>query len=118
MANAIWPASLPQYVLQQGFSEKEPDTMLETQMEAGPPKARRRFTTDYREFTVALQMSAAQRATFQTFFNTTVKGGSLPFDWVDPVTQGAATFRFRKPAPQWAIRGETHIVRLALERTA
>lgn len=118
MANALWPASLPQYVLQSGFSETEPDTLLETQMEGGPPKSRRRYTTDYRQFTVALQMDATQRATFQTFFNTTIKGGSLPFDWVDPVTQTTASFRFRKPMPQWAVRGETHLVRFAMERIA
>lgn len=118
MANATWPTALPQYVLQQGFREQMPDTLLETQMEAGPAKSRRRYTTGYRQFGVALAMTATQRAIFDSFFVTTLKGGSLPFDWKDPVTQAAATFRFRKPAPSFGIRGETHIVQFVLEKIA
>jgi hypothetical protein len=116
MPNPTWPAGLPQYVMQQGFSEKLPDMLLETQMEAGPAKARRRYTSDYRLFSVSVAMTAAQRATFETFFITTVMGGSLPFDWKDPVTQANATFRFKKPVPQFGIRGETHIASFALEK--
>jgi hypothetical protein len=102
--------------MQQGFREQLPDMLLETTMEAGAPKARRRFTTDYRQISASIAMTAAQRATFETFFITTTQGGSLPFDWVDPVTQTAATFRFRKPVPQFGIRGETHIASFALEK--
>ncbi len=54
MSNPVWPPSLPQRPLAQGFSEQAPDTLIRTQMEAGPPKVRRRFTAGIR--TMDLQL--------------------------------------------------------------
>lgn len=104
MANPTWPSSLPQYVFVQGFEEGGPDNVLHSAMDAGPPKTRRRFTAAYRPLDVIVALDASQAATFVTFVNTTLKDGSLPFDWVHPRTQAAATLKFRGP---YAIRPET-----------
>lgn len=101
-----WPATLPQYVLQEGYQEKLPDNTVETPMDTGPDKVRRRFTTNYRVFTVQMEMTAAQAAVFDGFYVTTLRHGSLDFDWVHPITQAPAVFRFRKPPPQKSVRGE------------
>lgn len=114
MANAVWPVSLPQYVLEAGYQESLEDQLLETQMDAGVAKIRRRFTAPYRRFTVTVQMDATQMATFETFFLTTLKGGSLVFDWVHPRTQAAKTFRFRRPAPSVMPIGGSTVVRVTM----
>jgi hypothetical protein len=44
-------------------------------------------------------MTADQLAVFKAFFNETLAGGALPFDWRDPVTLEAATIRFVTPPP-------------------
>jgi hypothetical protein len=75
------------------------DQTAETQMDAGPAKIRRRFTTNTTRYQLSVAMDQTQLATFETFYYTTLQGGSLSFDWVEPVTRVAQTFRFRKPVP-------------------
>lgn len=99
MANPQWPVSLPQYVTESGFTEQIQDQTIESQMETGPAKIRRRFTKSLRRFQVSMQMTAAQVSTFENFWQTTCRGGSIPFDWLHPRTRVASTLRFRNPAP-------------------
>lgn len=118
MANPVWPASLPQDVLVEGYDEAMPDLALRTEMDAGPAKVRRRFTAGVRTFKVGSAMTRAQVATLDTFFVTTVQGGALSFDWTHPRTQAAATFRFTRPprtAPEaggqrWRVELELEIM--------
>jgi hypothetical protein len=92
---AVWPASLPQRFLESpGVEEEAPDVMIETEMDAGPPKARRRFTAGFRMIRGTVRISKAQRATLDTFWVTTLEGGTLPFDWIHPITLATASFRF------------------------
>jgi hypothetical protein len=92
---AVWPESLPQRFLQEpGATEQPPDVVLETQMDAGPPKARRRFTAGFRLVGGSIDLTHAQRATLDDFYMNTLQGGALPFDWIHPITSAPATFRF------------------------
>lgn len=101
MANPVWPNTLPQYVERSGYAEKPGDNTIETPVDAGPAKVRRRFTADVRRFTVALKMSAAQCDTFEAFWRDDLLQGALPFDWVHPRTRAATTYLFRKP--HWSL---------------
>lgn len=95
MAN--WPATLPQQVLLDGHSEGVPDTAIRTQMDAGPAKLRQRTTTAVRPIAAALLLTSAQVTTLDTFYVSTLSGGTLDFDWEHPRTKAAATFRFTAP---------------------
>jgi antitoxin component of RelBE/YafQ-DinJ toxin-antitoxin module len=110
MANAVWPTTLPSFVLEQGFQENLPDNNLESSVDAGQAKIRPRFTAQFQRFVLQVQMDQAQSAVFRVFFNSTLNTGSLPFDWVHPMTRQAATFRFRKPAPQASSQGGIYSV--------
>lgn len=107
MSNAAWPSTLPQYVLEQGYEEKLNDQTIETPMDVGPPKVRRRYTKQFRTFSLTVRLSPEQKATFESFWQDTLAGGSLPFDWVHPLTRDAMTFRFRAPAPKMGSVGGT-----------
>lgn len=111
---ATWPTSLPQYVLEQGYQESLEDQTIETAMDAGPPKVRRRFTTSVRKLTVQVQMDADQAAIFEDFYLNTCAGGSLPFEWVHPRTRAARTFRFRKPVPAVSVAAAGQIIRYTI----
>lgn len=116
MANATWPGTLPQYVFEQGYTEKLNDQTLESAVDVGPPKIRRRYTKQIRSFTVEMRLTQTQKATFEGFWQDTLLGGSAPFDWVHPLTRAATTFRFRKPAPSFSsIGGADSIVRFSME---
>ena len=97
MTNAVWPATLPQEPLADGYSEQAPNTVLRSQMEAGPPKLRRRFTAGVRTIECQLRLTPAEVADLDLFFTETVAGGSLPFDWKHPRTGTAQTFRWVEP---------------------
>lgn len=101
MTNAVWPVSLPQRPLAQGFSERAPETVIRTPMEAGPPKVRRRFTAGVRQFGLQVRLTPDQVDTLDGFFETTLQGGALPFDWTQPRTGAAVTYRFAEP-PSYA----------------
>ena len=116
MANASWPGTLPQYVFEQGYTEKLNDQSIESSVDVGTPKIRRRYTKQIRTFTVQMRLTPTQKTTFETFWQTTLAGGSLPFDWVHPSTRTAQTFRLRKPAPSFSsIGGIDSIVSFTME---
>lgn len=112
----VWPASLPQRVLAQGYAETFPKTAVRTQMDAGPDKVRRRFTAAVRDFEVSLRLTPAQAATLESFFDSTTAGGALAFDWTHPRTGDAVSFRFKGAPRLTAVaRGQRYQAALSLE---
>lgn len=95
MPNAIWPATLPAPLADTGTNYGAPTNVIETAMEGGPAKIRRRYTAVELPFACSLKLSAAQLATLEAFYYTTLQQ-VLPFDWTDFRTSAAATYRFGK----------------------
>ena len=112
MPTPVWPASLPQVLEIEGYSETLANTVIRTAMETGPAKRRRRFTAAPRPIKGKVTLDATQRATLKTFYETTLGGGALSFDWTDPVTGSPATFAFFSP-PQ--IRGDDGLFPVTLD---
>lgn len=102
---ATWPGTLPTAPEGPGYTETVPNTVVRTSMDAGPPKVRQRFTAGVRPFAMSWMLTKAQVATLDTFYLTTLAGGSLSFDGLaHPRTQATATFRFIGP-PTYAYLG-------------
>lgn len=91
-----WPNTLPS-PLSDHFQETTPNTVLRTDMEQGPAKVRRRTTAAVRSLSLHYLMSKAQVATLESFYITTLQGGSLSFAFTHPRTGSAVTCRFVKP---------------------
>lgn len=104
-----WPGTLPNFVLESGYQEAAPKNLVETEMEAGPSKARRRFTATFRRFSVSMNMDGPQADTFETFYKVTCASGALPFDWVHPRTQAPMSFRFTGPPPTFVPFGGQYV---------
>ena len=94
---ASWPSSLPQSPLAADHSEGFADTLVRTQMDAGPAKVRRRTTAASRPLTASFLLTKAQVDTLDIFYNLTLDGGTLPFDWILPRTGAAISCRFVQP---------------------
>lgn len=105
-----WPGTLPSQFL--GLTDSGDDTLVRTAMDAGPPTVRRRYTSYSRSVKVPIVLTGTQRQTFDTFYWTTLKHGSLSFDWEDPVTDSTVTFRFKKPVSWSLARGGTAATRI------
>lgn len=105
----VWPTQLPEYVLENGYNEQFPKNTVETEMDAGPPKARRRFTKIFRKFQVQMIMTDYQAAVFEGFYYTTCNSGTDSFDWVHPRTRDAMTLRFTQPPPSFQPYGGKYV---------
>lgn len=112
---ADWPASLPQNPMKQGYSESPPNTVQRTNMDAGPPKVRRRFTAGVRPFNMDIKLSPTQTETLDVFYNSTTNGGADPFTWKHPRTGITVSFRFIAPPEYTPTSGNKFIASLALE---
>lgn len=97
MTDIVWPPGLPQDVLVEGYDEQMPNVVIRTQMDAGPPKVRRRYTAGIRTLSFSIDLSRDQAGLFDAFFNDTLKGGSLAFKWVHPRTRAVCRLRFTQP---------------------
>lgn len=97
MANATWPASLPQSPRVIGYGETFKSTAIQTAMDAGPPKTRQRFTAAPVPWETEYLLNATQVETLRAFFEETLAGGTLPFDSIHPRTRTFCTMVFRDP---------------------
>ena len=85
MADYDWPATLPDWSWED-LQEQPPDVAVRTSMSAGPPKVRRRHTANARPFSASVVLIKTELATFDEFYNTTLKGGTLRFNYTNPRT--------------------------------
>lgn len=113
---STWPSALPDKPLQRGYSRTQQSQVIRTEMSAGPAFVRRRFTAASDLFSMQFVLDTAERQTFWDFFNNTLAGGSLAFDWTDPVTGTAASFRFAgEPPNETALSGLVYQISATLE---
>ncbi len=109
----VWPATLPQDFLVGSFSESEPETSIQTEMDTGPRKSRQRFTAAEQPISGSMNLTAAQKATLRTFYRTTLGGGSLSFEWQRP-GENLENFRFAEPPQYSALGADNYQVNLQL----
>lgn len=111
MASQSWPAGLPQNI-RIPTNHQPGEQSIRTQMDAGPNKVRRRYTAVEEPFTTVMVMNGQDYQDFQNFYNTTLEGGSLRFDWENPVNDNTVEMRFTAPPQGEIISGGS-----ATERT-
>jgi len=103
---ADWPSTIPQELSVAGYGEAAPDTTIRSSMDAGPAKVRRRATCAVRPVSGKMVMTAAELDTFREFYDDDILGGSLRFNWVDPLDGTTAVeMRFTAP-PSWSAFGQ------------
>ena len=107
MSVAVWPATLPTQA-SEGFKDASQAQYVEARTDTGPPIRRRRTNYKKTRRSFILQMTGTVRATLETFYDDTLEGGTLPFDWTngDPVTGNTVRYQFIGPPPAF-----TNIVR-------
>ncbi len=94
MTNITWPQTLPQVIRLEGLSGKKKSNVVRTQMDAGPQKARRRYTASTKEFIGSVVLTEAQREYLEDWYDNILGSGVLRFVMKDPQTLEPAEFRF------------------------
>lgn len=77
-----YPASLLQAPLRASFADAAPETVIRSQNDSGPRKARQRYTAAERPLScTVLLRSQAEKDLLDNWFQYTLAGGALPFVW-------------------------------------
>jgi hypothetical protein len=97
-----YPATLPQYPVDGGFNDERQQAFIKSQMDSGAPKKRKVFTAAIRNWQWTTILNGTQRATFDTFYITTINEGTDSFTIPDPVDGETITVRFTK-SPSWSV---------------
>lgn len=75
----VWPETLPDTFLQSGYTEGNIDNLLETSMDSGPTKRRKKTTKAYKPISGSMLLTLTQKAIFEGFFTDDIAFGALPF---------------------------------------
>ena len=86
MAAQPWPVSLQDKVNQENFGLSIGETVVRSPTDVGPGKTRRRSTRPRDNYTVSINVTAAEYSTFRTFYDTTINGGAGTFTFNNPIT--------------------------------
>ena len=93
-----WPsATIPNSIVHDGFSMTLADNVIQSQPDIGPPKRRRRTTANVIPITRKFLLDGTQYTAFDSFYENDLESGSLPFDWVHPMTGAAVSCAFKSP---------------------
>lgn len=111
----LWPDTLPEAPLLDGFHEEAPDTAVRTSMEQGPAKVRRRTTAGVGRLEMRYLLSKAEVDALEGFYQDTLGGGALSFAYTHPRTGLSVTCRFAEPPHYATTNGSYFLVALTLE---
>lgn len=115
MASIFWPDSLPDTLLMDGLSAKRNSGVIRTKMDAGPNKARRRYTASSKTFSGKMLLTESQRLALHYFFHNELADGVLRFNFTDPQTLEVGEFRFTDDYTENSVGGWFE-VSMSLER--
>lgn len=88
------PLSLQQILNEASWGYSKGETVLKSDMEVGPPKRRRRTTKSVDIMSCSITVDAAEYATFENFYDTTIAAGTIPFIFNHPIKGTYAEWKF------------------------
>lgn len=94
-----WPATLPQVVLSQGFSQSIGDGRIRHQPDTGPAIVRRRSTAMPKAMPCQIDVDDDQWEDLLEFGEATLLGWTLPFTFTDPGGGSDLLVRFADDLP-------------------
>ena len=96
MATIAWPGTLPPFEepLYRIYAEEQGSTTIRSSNDVGPANTRQRTTASIDTLELGYIMDGTQLTTFETFYESTSKHGSLRFDATHPRKGTAIEVRF------------------------
>ncbi len=95
---AAFPGTLPK-PLADNYGGNQDQAFIRTEMEAGAQRQRKRYTAVLHQLSLSWKFTAAEMATFKTFFDTTINRGSDFFTMSLDVGAGITSYDVRFTAP-------------------
>ena len=92
-----WPGNINNCWTIAGYAEVDRPVVIRSEMEAGAPKVRRRFTKQITMINASVTLTIAEVAAFKAWFRTVLQGGVKRFDFTLPTEQAVSELRFISP---------------------
>lgn len=89
-----FPSSLQDKLNQAGFTNNFGETSIRSTVDVGLAKVRNRYTKGIDTFQCTIDLNFDDYTTLETFYKTTLAGGSLTFYYDHPFTEVQTEFRF------------------------
>lgn len=113
---AVWPVSLPQAPESSGFELLLPDNVARTSTDANIAKQRRIAAWGREGMVAPFLVNQDQLTTFIDFYKTTLKSGTLVFEWTHPYRQVLGEYRIiDKPRVEGYSYGDWYRIVIVLE---
>jgi len=116
MAAITWPSELPVTLKTEGLSAQYKDPVLRTEMDAGPQKARLRYTGAPQSIAGMVTLTEHQREILEYFYTVTTAFGVLRFNMIHPQTLELVEMRFTAPPRDGGNSGGLFDISLSLEK--
>lgn len=105
MTELTWPDELPQLLRLEGLSATKKGNVIRTSMDAGPAKARQRYTVSSKNFTGSILVTESQRKILENWYTNILGNGTLRFKMKDSQTLEFAEFRFLQDYTERSLDG-------------
>lgn len=102
MTAAIWPTTLPQKLLIEGFAEGMANNRIRSSTDVGPAKVRPRSTAAPRTMVGAMAVTTDQLAILRDFLEVDVIQCSSPFSFPGQTDDVRLLVRIADEVPQWS----------------
>lgn len=110
-----WPSGLQQLLNEQGFGYQTGVTTIRSTTDIGPAKVRRTSTKPVDTLTSTINVTTAQAAILDNFYDLTLNGGARSFNFVHPLTGVLREMRFTEPPAYRSLGGGVFIAQLSWE---
>lgn len=104
MASISYPSGFPIMRLE-GMQTERISSVVRTEMDAGPAKARQRYTVSSKYFSGSVILTSDQRTAFEYWYKNTLGNGVLRFNMTDPQTLDTNEFRFAEDYGEESVEG-------------
>lgn len=116
MTSITWPQGLPDTIRLEGLNGKRQSNVIRTSMDAGPDKARQRYSVSTKKFTGSVILNGSQRKALELWYKSTLACGVLRFVMKDPQTSRPAEFRFTDDYEEESTGDGLWMIKLPLEK--
>lgn len=112
----IWPTTLPQFALREGYAEGFKQTVLRSPMDSGATKRRQRFINAPTTLSITIPLTDAEILIFKAFYEDELGNGALSFTFPHPRLKTNVTVVFKTdPEPLTPEGANTYMLKMDLE---
>lgn len=117
MATTIdWPDDVNKCLALNTYVEERQPQAIRSPVDAGPAKMRRRYTRPVTGIAGSIVMTREEVGKFWQFFDITLQGGILSFNFENPVSQKTEEMRFLQPPRLVPVTDDTFNMELIVEQ--